>query len=296
MTRRLFSWVLFFALALVTAVSCSSGASDAPPPLNQTALAIHVCLRTEPDNTGPCTDEALTTCPSGMSRDACLATALDELAAFDAHAASPPEQNSGLPLPTILTIVGATLGVFAIVVWLVARKSAARNQRAFDDELPVLLTRGFVDAQHSLPAGVTIRGTTRRALFRNGEAMVWLLESESMALAINSLPPTRFAVIQFDHPVPTGQLTQSRRGVSGSDGGVVSTFGASDGELAFLQTLRRIVDPLFPKVTVEAGGTTVVLRSVQVAKSIGSSPVPISLVALGDAAITLADTPWVGHP
>jgi hypothetical protein len=96
MKRRSFSWLPLLALALATAVSCSSGGSDAPPPLNQTALAIHVCLRTEPDNTGPCTDDALTSCPSGMSREACLATALDELAAFDAYAANPPEQIRAL--------------------------------------------------------------------------------------------------------------------------------------------------------------------------------------------------------
>jgi hypothetical protein len=186
--------------------------------------------------------------------------------------------------------------VLAIVGWRVARKSAARNQRAFDDELPVLLTRGFVEAQHSLPAGVTISGRVRRLLYRGGQARVWLFESESMALAINSLPPTRYAVIQFDRPVPAGQLTQSRHGVSGPAGGVVSTFGASGDELAFVQTLRHIVDPLLPESDRRSRETSVVLRSVQVAKAIGSSPVPISFVALGDAAITLADTPWVGHP
>jgi hypothetical protein len=137
--------------------------------------------------------------------------------------------------------------VLAIVGWRVARKSAARNQRAFDDELPVLLTRGFVEAQHSLPAGVTISGRVRRLLYRGGQARVWLSRARAWPSAINSLPPTRYAVIQFDRPVPTGQLTQSRHGVSGPAGGVVSTFGASGDELAFVQTLRHIVDPLLPE-------------------------------------------------
>jgi len=273
----------------MAATGCSSGQPEKPPQLGETALVLHVCLRSEPDNSGPCTEDALSGCPAAVDRDVCLAIALDELAEFDAYAANPPATDAGLPVPALLAVATATLGMFAFVGWRVAKKTASANQRAFDDELPAVLAQGFHEAHGLDEYGIDTVGEVRRVLFRNGRVMIWLLESEHPSFAINALPPARYAVIRFDHQVPTGQLTPSRRHASGLADGLVSTFGAAADEVEFVRTLRSIVEPLPSNVALEAGGTAVVLRSIPAVKVIGKPPAPVSLVVLGEVAIRIAE-------
>jgi hypothetical protein len=277
------SSLVVLVLVAASAIGCGRGGSTEPPELGTTALVLRVCLASEPEHDGPCTDEALENCPTDMSRSQCLATALSELTAYDRYSADPPATDTGLPIAGGLATVGGTLALFALIEWRVVRQTRARNDDAFRTELPSLTSAGFVesDAAHLPPSIVTEVRAVRHVLVRDGDAALWLVESEPRGTSVGSLWPARTAIITTDREVPTGRLTPRHERGESTGPSYASTFGTGPNDDAFVAMLRTHLDPCFPQVAVDAHGDHVMLRSVQAVKVPGrKQPTPIGLAGL----------------
>jgi hypothetical protein len=282
--------VLLVLLFAVGSGACAEKEeSSGVPELGVPALTLHVCLRSEPEHDGPCTEEALQNCPAEQGREACLRNALNEIAAIDSYVANPPRQaKQGLPPVAVAGILIATFGMFALIGRRVVGRTRERNKLAFEAELPGLVRAGFRDAGDRRPPAIrTLGPVTRRLLHEEGQS-VWVLESESTAMAINSAYPVRYAVAQLRVSLPAGFLTPQRGRRAGDEVVYVRGFGDSPQDEKFVHLCRKAIDPLFPNVALEADGSTVVLRSDAAIKPVGrEAPTPPSLLELGEAALRL---------
>lgn len=250
---------------LVLATGCSK--EQAPPELDLPALTIHVCLSTEPNGVGPCSDEALASaCPPEQPVDRCRQEALAQIAEADRY---DPTTDEGIGVGGISITLAATAGVFGVLGVVLARRNRGRNREAFDAALPALRAAGFHPADPEVPlsaAAPRLRGRwerSRRVVRRDGDAAMWLYETEKRGDGVNALPPIRWA---FAHvPDEVAAVDQS-------------TLAA---------VLHDHVDPDGPFVGAWLGDGQLVLWTRVLPRRTSKRTPPMSLLELGELHATL---------
>jgi hypothetical protein len=197
-----------------------------------------------------------------VSREACLATALEQIEASEDFVPEPVDVGGpGLSAIGLVAVGLGTFAFFGVVAWLIARRTRARNEAAFDEERDALRDRGFVRTDRAVPLSTAV-GKATRVLVRERQVTIWLFEHEPLSRAISSLWPERYALLEVDGEMPPDVLTVLR------------------------ERLAESTDPL----VAETSGHVVLLRAVPERKKLGRpSPAPVSLLALADLAIAIAE-------
>lgn len=288
-------WLASLALVGLVIAGCTTDARSERPTIDMPARLLHVCFESEPTNEGPCTDQALQTCPSDQGRQECLNTALDQIAAVDAFTPVPAEGGDGGGLPPFAStgIALATIGSLSFLGWGIGRRTRARNSAAFDEQLGVLRARGFSPTDREVPLPLAAHRVARRVrrvrrvLVRGGALPVWLFETEQPLGGANTLWPIRWALVETGVPLPTGavMVSPTRRG---DDASPESSFGASPDSDRLLAAVRRHLTLQEQVIGVEATDGILLVHTMPTSKRIGKEvPTPVPMAWLADVATAI---------
>ena len=282
--RRLLACLALVVCCGATGCGSDDDAAEAPA-LDLPALRLHTCLSLEPEHDGPCTDEALATCPSDVTPNDCLATALDQLEAVESgQFGSSTVESDDPPTLLIVVIIGPlTVALLAGLAWRTSRRTSQADEAELASALPALEQAGFetLDPADVLSLPVAVRGKVVHLLRHPGPAPVWLIETSNRTLGVNELGVLRQALLQPQAPLPAGRMAPIPDAHHRYDGELVSDPMASG--------LEHALNAHFPHVGLQSDGSIVAVTVINPVRVVRGTRSPVTLDQLATIALQIAE-------